>query len=68
MCVFLFLRKLFRLPDANDPDADIFSSMDNYHAEFFALWETIKENTNLGLDIQEVISLRRDIVEYCPVA
>lgn len=55
----------FRRPDANDPDADIFSSMDNYHAEIFALWETIKENTNLGMDIQEVISLRRDIVESC---
>lgn len=55
----------FRRPDPNDPDADIFTSLDTFHSEIFSTWETIKELTNIGMDIDEVISLRRDIVDNC---
>ena len=46
-------------------DATIESAMDAYHADIFATWQKIKELTKLGMEIQEVLVSRQDLVKDC---
>ena len=46
-------------------NSSVYSAMDGYHAEIFAVWQKVKELTNLGMQIQEVLVSRRDIVNGC---